>query len=93
MVLVVMSVSNSEGSSSFEYLFTHGCIHLGGACGTSHLRMHVHVHMGGDCSKERGIPGKHNKLQGLLDPLHPCGFAALEGRRALDWYASYLAKS
>ncbi len=33
--------------------------------------------MGGDCSKKRGIPEKHNKLQGLLDPLRQRSFAVL----------------
>ncbi len=37
--------------------------------------MLVYVHMGGDCSKKRGFPEEHNKLKGLLDPLHQHGFA------------------
>ncbi len=57
-------------SGTCTYLFTRGCIHLGGACGASHLRTqaYMHVHMGSNCGKKRGIPEKHNKLQGLLDP-------------------------
>ncbi len=46
--------------------------------------------MGGDSSKKRGIPEKHNMLQGLLDPLRQHGFTAqphsgAEKVGTLDW--------
>ncbi len=57
----------------------------------------VYVHMGGDCSKKRGISKIHNKLQGLLNPLHQHGFAVrprsgAERVGGLDWLpiATYL---
>ncbi len=88
---------NSEVLSSISlhagtYVYTSG---TGWACGASHLHTQVYVHMGGDCSKKRGIPEKHNKLQFLLDPLRQRGFAArprsgAERVGALDWVHAFI---